>query len=48
MRGLVGKDLRQLLGLSQAVSQYVESILNRGMRASLQRVSYRERKAASG
>ena len=33
-----GKDLRQLPGLSRAVSGYVESILNRGMRASLQQV----------
>lgn len=34
-----GKDLRQLPGLPRAVSDYVESILNRGMRASLQCVS---------
>jgi len=34
-----GKDLRGLPGFSQAVSGYVESILNRGMRASLQQVS---------
>jgi tagaturonate reductase len=34
-----GKDLRQLPGLSQAVSGYVESILNRGMRASMREVS---------
>jgi tagaturonate reductase len=34
-----GKDLRQLPGLSRAVSGYVESILKRGMRASLQQVS---------
>ncbi|MGB7198231.1 MAG: hypothetical protein WBG23_07970, partial [Acidobacteriaceae bacterium] len=34
-----GKDLRQLPGLSLAVSGYVESILNRGMRLSLQHVS---------
>jgi tagaturonate reductase len=33
-----GKDLRQLPGLSQAVSVSVESILNRGMRLSLQQV----------
>jgi tagaturonate reductase len=33
-----GKDLRQLPGMSAAVSGYVESILNRGMRASLQQV----------
>jgi tagaturonate reductase len=31
-----GKDLRQLPGLSRAVSGYVESVLNRGMRATLQ------------
>ena len=34
-----GKDLRQLPGLPLAVSGYVESILNRGMRLSLQHVS---------
>ena len=34
-----GKDLRQLPGLSQAVSGYVESILIRGMRATLQQLS---------
>ncbi len=34
-----GKDLRGLPGFPQAVSGYVESILNRGMRASLQQVS---------
>ncbi len=33
-----GKDLRQLPGLSAAVGGHVESILNRGMRASLQQV----------
>lgn len=33
------KDLRQLPGLSQAVSGYLESILNRGMRASLQQMN---------
>ncbi len=34
-----GKDLRGLPGFSQSVSGYVESILTRGMRASLQQVS---------
>ena len=34
-----GKDLRQLPGMSAAVSGYVESILTRGMQASLQQVS---------
>jgi tagaturonate reductase len=34
-----GKDLRQIPGLSQAVSGHVESILNRGMRFALQQVS---------
>jgi tagaturonate reductase len=34
-----GKDLRKLPGLSPAVSSFVESILNRGMRASLESVS---------
>ena len=34
-----GKDLRQFSGLSAVVSGYVESILNRGMRASLEQVS---------
>ncbi len=34
-----GKDLRQLPGISAAISGHVESILNRGMRASLQQVS---------
>jgi tagaturonate reductase len=34
-----GKDLRQLPGLPQAVSGCVESILNCGMRTSLQKVS---------
>ncbi len=34
-----GKDLRQLPELSRAVSGYVESILNCGMRSSLQQVS---------
>jgi tagaturonate reductase len=34
-----GKDLRQFPGLSRAVSGYVESILKRGMKASLQQVS---------
>ena len=34
-----GKDLRQLPGMTQAVSGYVESILNHGMRTTLQQVS---------
>lgn len=34
-----GKDLRQLPGLTGAVSTFVESILRRGMRATLQDVS---------
>jgi tagaturonate reductase len=34
-----GKDLRQLPGISAAISGHVKSILNRGMRASLQQVS---------
>lgn len=34
-----GKDLRQLPGMSAAVTGYVESILHRGMRASLQQES---------
>ena len=34
-----GKDLRGLPGFSQAVSGYVESILNRDMRAALQQVT---------
>ena len=34
-----GKDLRGLPGFSQSVIGYVESVLNRGMRASLQQVS---------
>jgi tagaturonate reductase len=34
-----GKDLRQIPGLSRAVSEHVESILSRGMRFALQQVS---------
>ena len=34
-----GKDLRQLPGFSQSVSGYVDSILNRGMRANLEQMS---------
>jgi tagaturonate reductase len=34
-----GKDLRELPGLPQRVGRYVESILNRGMRSTLQQVS---------
>jgi tagaturonate reductase len=35
-----GKDLRQLPELSESVSGFVESMLNRGMRAALQQVSH--------
>ncbi|MHB1937329.1 MAG: tagaturonate reductase [Acidobacteriaceae bacterium] len=34
-----GKDLRQLAGLSGTVSDHLESIVNRGMKASLQQVA---------
>jgi mannitol-1-phosphate/altronate dehydrogenase len=33
-----GKDLRQVPGTVQAVSGFVESILNRGIRATMQQV----------